>query len=110
MGNLAAAHFAVLERIAQARPLSEVLGSIVDMVEAEADDVLCSILLYDARDGTLHHGAASRLPQPYVDAIDGVKAGPHEGSCGAAFRRSSGSRTRSKSSTRSCGSRESRSL
>ena len=84
MGNLATAHYGVLERIAQAKPLGDVLGSIVDMVEAEADDVLCSILLYDAREQTLHHGATSRLPRAYVDAIEGAKAGPGEGSCGAA--------------------------
>jgi len=84
MGALATAHYDVLERIAQARPLGDVLGSIVDMVAAESSDVSCSILLYDPDERTLRPGATSRLPEEYVRALAGLKAGPKEASSGAA--------------------------
>jgi len=84
MGALATTHLEVLERIAQAKPLAEVLGSIVDVVESELEEALCSILLYDGSTQTLHRGASARLPRQYLDAIDGMKALPTEASCGAA--------------------------
>lgn len=81
---MATAHYGVLERIARGRPLDEILKSIVDMVEGEFSDSLCSIVLYEAKTNTLRHGAVSRLPYEFAIAIDGLPAGPKFGSCGAA--------------------------
>lgn len=74
----------ILERVAQGAPLSEVLESIVGLIESVADGMLCSILLFDAGRQTLHHGAAPSLPASYMQAIDGASIGADAGSCGAA--------------------------
>jgi len=74
----------LLERIAAGAPLPEVLVKLVLLIEGQASDMLCSVLLFDAEHQTLHHGAAPHLPPEYVRAIDGSAIGPTEGSCGAA--------------------------
>lgn len=74
----------VLESIARGCSLADALGAIVHLIEEQDPQLLCSILLFDSKTGTLHHGASSRLPASYVEAIDGASAGPTEGSCGAA--------------------------
>ena len=51
-------------------------------MEAQAGDVLASILLVDG--GHLRHGGAPSLPKAYTDAIDGTVIGPSAGSCGTA--------------------------
>jgi two-component system, cell cycle sensor histidine kinase and response regulator CckA len=74
----------ILERIARAAPLSDVLRDIVVAVEKRAPPVIGSILLLD-RDGVhIRHGAAPNLPEAYCTAIDGVSIGPNIGSCGTA--------------------------
>ena len=78
----------VLELIASGTPLNESLTALLRVVEAQTTDMLCSILLLDADDLHLRHGAAPSLPSEYCRAIDGVTIGPCVGSCGtAAFRR-----------------------
>jgi PAS domain S-box-containing protein len=48
----------------------------------------CSILVYRADSGSLHHAAAPSLPPAYCRAIDGAHIGPAAGSCGtAAYRK-----------------------
>lgn len=74
----------ILERISQGDTLTNVLEEIVDSVEAQDRDLVCSILLLDQKRGSVRHGAAPHLPKEYIDAIDGSKIGPEEGSCGAA--------------------------
>src|SRR5262249_20277164 len=77
-------HRAILERVAAGAPLSETLERIVRMIEAQRDDLICSILLLDPEKGVLRHGAAPSMPQEFVHAIDGSSIGPAAGSCGAA--------------------------
>ena len=75
----------VLEMIAANATLSEVLTSLVLLMEAQADGLRCSILLL-ARDGKhVHHGAAPSLPETYVKAVNGAPIGPRNGSCGTAM-------------------------
>ena len=74
----------LLERVAAGAAMSEVLSSLVKLIERQAQDMRCSILLFDAEHQTLHHGAAPSLPAEYVQALDGSRVGPTEGSCGAA--------------------------
>jgi len=78
----------VLESLAAGAELSDVLDTVVRVVEGRSNGMICSILLLD-RDGThLRHGAAPSLPEAYVRAIDGVGIGPTVGSCGtAAYRK-----------------------
>lgn len=72
----------MLTAIAQRQPLPELLESMVDAYEAHHPDALCSVQLL--RDGCLQHGAASRVPQAFIEAIRGAAIGPEAGSCGTA--------------------------
>jgi PAS domain S-box-containing protein len=77
----------VLEMIARDAPLKETLDALMQLMESQSDDMLCSILLLDEDGQHLRHGAATRLPVEYTRAVDGVAIGPSVGSCGtAAFR------------------------
>jgi len=75
---------AILEGIAAGRPLTDLLKHIALLIEGQADDMLCSILLLDDAGLRLRHGAAPHLPRPLVEGVDGVQIGPLAGSCGAA--------------------------
>ena len=72
----------VLELIARAAPLHEVLTEILTSLESLMPGARCSVLLLDRERGTLHHGAAPSLPGHYVAAIDGMAIGEEAGSCG----------------------------
>lgn len=74
----------VLELIARAVPLREVLTEILTSLEHLMDGARCSVLLLDREHGTLHHGAAPSLSVDYVAAIDGLAIGDGAGSCGTA--------------------------
>ncbi len=75
----------VLEMIAADAPLSEVLTSLVLLMEGQAEGLRCSILLLN-RDGKhVRHGAAPNLPETYVRAVNGAPIGARNGSCGTAM-------------------------
>ena len=75
----------VLEMIGANASLSEILTSLVLLMEGQADGLRCSILLLN-RDGKhVRHGAAPNLPEAYVKAVDGAPIGPRNGSCGTAM-------------------------
>jgi PAS domain S-box-containing protein len=75
-----------LELMAQGTPLTEVLASLVRLVEGSSTmGVMGSILLLDPHDrGRIIHGAAPSLPEAYNAAIHGLRIGPSAGSCGTA--------------------------
>jgi PAS domain S-box-containing protein len=78
----------VLELLARRAPLGETLTVLCETIEEQLPRALCSVLLLDAKAGTLHHAAGPRLPEAYREAIDGERIGPRTGSCGtAAFER-----------------------
>jgi PAS domain S-box-containing protein len=72
----------ILEMVAKGNSLAEILGSLCRLVEAQAGDVLASILLVDG--DHLRHGGAPSLPKAYTDAINGMMIGASAGSCGTA--------------------------
>ena len=75
----------VLEMIAANATLSDVLTTLVLLMEGQANGLRCSILLL-GRDGKhVQHGAAPNLPETYVKAVDGAPIGPRNGSCGTAM-------------------------
>ncbi len=74
--------------IATDHHLGDILIAICQMLDAEAPETFCSILLTDAEGRHLLSGAAPSLPAEYSEAIHGMAIGPQEGTCGtAAFRR-----------------------
>ena len=77
----------VLEMIASAAPLSDILKSILHLIELQSNGMLCSILLLGDDGLHVRHGAAPSLPEGYIRAIDGAPIGPKAGSCGTAMYR-----------------------
>jgi PAS domain S-box-containing protein len=75
----------VLEMTAANAPLSEVLTNLVLLMEAQAEGMLCSILVLSADGMRVRHGAAPSLPEAYVAAVNGARIGPRNGSCGTAM-------------------------
>src|SRR5688572_5072565 len=72
----------ILERTARGASLPELLGSIVSLIERQAEHMFCAIQLLDGEH--LRPGAALRLPRELHRYIDGLRIGPHAGACGAA--------------------------
>ncbi len=80
-----AEEFRILELIARAAPLADVLDALCRSVERQCEQgASCSILLLDADGVHLRHGAAPSLPKRTVRAIDGTAIGPSAGSSGTA--------------------------
>ena len=75
----------ILEMVASGAPLSDILTGIVLLMEAQADGMLCSILLLHADGKHVQHAAAPNLPEAYVKAVNGAPIGPRNGSCGTAM-------------------------
>ena len=74
----------ILEEIATADDLDEVLQHIVSMVEQECPGAICSVLLVDEGGHNLRHRLAPGLPDAYNKAVDGLRIAPGMGSCGTA--------------------------
>jgi diguanylate cyclase (GGDEF)-like protein/PAS domain S-box-containing protein len=74
----------VLELIATNAPLEQTLGTLAQLIESQADGMLCSILLLEDDGQHLRHGAAPSLPDGFVRAAERVPVGPCAGSCGTA--------------------------
>ncbi|HEU4478027.1 MAG TPA: ATP-binding protein [Pyrinomonadaceae bacterium] len=77
----------VLEMIAQGATLSDVLASLVTLIEAQSEGMICSVLQLSEDGKYIRHGAAPRLPEIYVQAVNGAPIGPKNGSCGTAMYR-----------------------
>ena len=73
-----------LELIARDVELPVILESIVRAAEAQAESMLCSILLADAEGKKLITGAAPSLPAAYNKAVDGISIAVGAGCCGTA--------------------------
>ncbi|HYJ85535.1 MAG TPA: GAF domain-containing protein [Pyrinomonadaceae bacterium] len=66
-------------------PLSEILSSLVLMIEAQSPHMVCSVLQISDDGNHVEHAVAPSLPESYVKAIDGSPIGPKHGSCGTAM-------------------------
>jgi PAS domain S-box-containing protein len=78
----------VFEMIAVGAPLQETLDALMRLIESQAPDLLCSVLLLDADGIHLRPGAAPSLPEAFIRTANGLRIGPSVGSCGTAiFRR-----------------------
>ncbi len=75
----------VLEMIARGATLSEVLASLVTLIEAQSAGMLCSVVELSEDGKHIRHGAAPNLPEVYVQAVNGAPIGPKNGSCGTAM-------------------------
>ena len=75
------------EMIAANVPLPDILSTLVQMIEAQSPEMICSVLLLSPDGNHIMHGAAPSLPDHYVKAVDGAPIGPKNGSCGTAMYR-----------------------
>lgn len=75
----------ILEMVASGAPLTDTLTSIVRLLEAHAEGMVCSVLLLRPDGKHVMHGAAPSLPEAYVKGVDGASIGPRNGSCGTAM-------------------------
>ncbi|MPZ20607.1 MAG: GAF domain-containing protein [Luteitalea sp.] len=71
-----------LEMLARGESLEHILNGLCRLVDEVSGDSTSSILLLDPVTNQLWHGAAPNLPQVYIDAVNGLTAGPCAGSCG----------------------------
>jgi diguanylate cyclase (GGDEF)-like protein len=74
----------VLELLATGAPLQTILESVVLGVEADNEDMLCSILLLDEQGDHLLVGAAPSLPAFFNAAVHGKSIHSGLGACGQA--------------------------
>jgi len=65
-------------------PLHDIFVSLCGVIEGDVPDAMASVLLLDAANGCLRHGAAPQLPEAYWRAMDAIAIGPSVGSCGTA--------------------------
>jgi PAS domain S-box-containing protein len=73
-----------LKMILTDAPLNDVLHSVALLIEAQTEEMLCTIFLLDEDGVRLRYAAGPSLPDAYRVATDGVPTGPEVGSCGAA--------------------------
>ena len=72
------------ELLVRRNRLDDILRVLIEFVECTKEGVICSILLLDEPGRHLKHVASDRLPDYFIQAIDGVQIGPDAGACGAA--------------------------
>lgn len=73
-----------LELVNSDTSLEAILEYLCRLVEEQAHELRCSILLVDTDGRHLRHGAAPSLPLEYNRTIDGTRIGLNIGSCGTA--------------------------
>ena len=75
----------VLERIASGAPLGQILETLVRLIEEQASDMRCAVLLADSAQRQLRFVAAPNIPQDYKQGIEPyLRIAPDMGSCGTA--------------------------
>jgi diguanylate cyclase (GGDEF)-like protein len=64
----------VLEMIAKDEPLPNIFNTLTEMVESQRPGAVCAVLL--VKNGSLFRAAGRRLPEGYIQAIDGTPVDP----------------------------------
>ncbi len=65
----------VLQMLTENNSLEVILRHIVEAIREEAEETICTILLLDGNQETLHTIASAGMPEFYNQAIDGLKIG-----------------------------------
>lgn len=79
---LEAARNRVLEMVIGSHSLKDILAQLVEMVESQRNDALCSVSLL--RGKQLFIGSARGFCEDFVKNMDGLEIGPRTGCCGSA--------------------------
>lgn len=75
----------VLTLIAYETDTQAILNKVCLMAEALLPNSVASLMFIEADSGLLYVKAAPSIPQTGWDALNGIKPGPHSGSCGNAI-------------------------
>ncbi|MBB2487222.1 diguanylate cyclase [Mitsuaria sp. WAJ17] len=75
----------LLGMIARGAPLPSILEQLARLIEAQAEDLYCSVLLLDEDGLHIRYGVGPRLPDRYLKALGGAAIAPDAGSCGSAM-------------------------
>lgn len=76
----------VLEMIAVDKPLPDVLTALIQTIEAQDSDLLCSVLLLDDDGRHIRSGVGPSLPEEYLQALGGLSIEPpYISPCGMAM-------------------------
>src|SRR5437870_513547 len=75
----------ILDRIASGAPLQQTLETLVVLIEEQAGDMRCAVLLVDSEQQRLRFVAAPNIPEDYKRGIEPYfRIAPDMGSCGTA--------------------------
>ncbi|TMH68124.1 MAG: PAS domain S-box protein [Betaproteobacteria bacterium] len=75
----------ILDRIASGAPLQQTLETLVVLIEEQAGDMRCAVLLADSEQQRLRFVAAPNIPEDYKRGIEPyLRIAPDMGSCGTA--------------------------
>ncbi len=73
-----------LQKYARGCSVNEVMDVLANGIEEAFPDSLCSILILNDENQSLHNCSSPNLPVDFIQAINGMKIGPLSGSCGSA--------------------------
>jgi PAS domain S-box-containing protein len=77
----------LLEMIARAAPLRDILDRLMLLIESQTEDVMCTAMLLAPDGVSVQVGAGPSMPPEYLAALEGLPVGPAAGSCGTAIHR-----------------------
>ena len=77
----------LLEMIARSAPQGETLERLMQLIESQSPDVLCTVMLLGPDGRTVAAASGPSMPSAYLDALVGLPIGPAAGSCGTAMHR-----------------------
>ncbi|TDR80758.1 sensor domain-containing diguanylate cyclase [Paludibacterium purpuratum] len=75
---------AVLEMIADSRPVNQIMHSICQMIESQLPDCMSAIMTLDRGGHTLSLAAGPSLPAAYAEQLAQLPIGPEVAACGTA--------------------------
>jgi PAS domain S-box-containing protein len=81
---LLAAEKRTLEMVANGARLVDILENLCDTIDAQADNIISTVLLMDADGMHLRPVAGRRVPRGWVETTGALAIGPCRGSCGTA--------------------------
>jgi PAS domain S-box-containing protein len=81
---LLAAEKRTLEMVAKGARVTDILESLCNTIDAQADDIISAVMLMDTDGMRLWPATGPRLPKGWIEAISPLEIGPCIGSCGTA--------------------------
>ncbi len=74
----------ILKMIVNGTKYTLILDEIVSIVEKFSPDCLCSVMIADQETNKLYTASSPKLPDEFINVINGIPIAPNAGSCGSA--------------------------